>query len=274
MSLMIPSNLSGARTAPRLGGSDDAASFEKNLDDTEPHSALETRPGTALQSGQASPVGNYETPGPETTAVKTKMPQRGGASGYFDEEGTELGKEAKFWKVYVKETDRWDAEVIDSWNKSLDVILVFAALFSAISTAFLIESSKKLQQDPTDTSAQSLVVISQTLLAMANNLPPPGPEVLLPNGAEAFTPTYNAIVINILWYLSLSISLATAFIAALAKEWCQSFLAGRTGHPCIQARRRQQKWSMIEKWRMEELITLLPTLIHIALLLFSIGLCF
>ncbi|KAF8752469.1 hypothetical protein RHS01_07698 [Rhizoctonia solani] len=34
-----------------------------------------------------------------------------------------LGKEAKFWKTYVKETDRWDGELVDGWNKSLDVLL-------------------------------------------------------------------------------------------------------------------------------------------------------
>ncbi|KAG8681696.1 hypothetical protein FRC11_000777, partial [Ceratobasidium sp. 423] len=250
MSLMLPSNLSkGIGSLPKTAPLRHATVFEEHLDDTKVRglARIDTEPNTAPELGQASPVIDRETSGPETTTAKTKIPQKGGGQDYFDEEGTELGKDAKFWKVYVEETDRWDAEVIDSWNK------------------FLIESSKKLQQDPADTSAQSLVVISQTLLAMANNLPPPGPDTLPSNGIEAFTPTYNAIVINTLWYLSLSISLATAFLAALAKEWCQSFLTGRTGHPCIQARRRQQKWTMIENWRMEELITLLPTLIHIAL---------
>ncbi|CAE6454882.1 unnamed protein product [Rhizoctonia solani] len=236
MSLLLPSSQSWANSAPRGKNSVDTVPLEKARDHNKP--------------------------------------QKDWPPGQFDDEGTELSKDAKFWKIYVEETDRWDAEVIDGWNRSLDVILVFAALFSAILTAFLIESSKRLQQDPIDNSAQSLLVISQTLLAVANGLPPPGLDVLSLDSTETFTPTRNAIVINTLWYLSLSISLATAFIAALAKEWCQSFLSGRTGHPCIQARRRQQKWTMIESWRMEELITLLPTLIHIALLLFSIGLCF
>ncbi|CAE6447369.1 unnamed protein product, partial [Rhizoctonia solani] len=42
-----------------------------------------------------------------------------------DEEGAELSKEARIWKVYVGETDKWDAETADGWNKSLDVLLVF-----------------------------------------------------------------------------------------------------------------------------------------------------
>ncbi|CAE6454405.1 unnamed protein product [Rhizoctonia solani] len=59
-----------------------------------------------------------------------------------DEPGAELAKEARVWKVYVKEADKWDTELIEGWNRSLDVILVFAALFSAVLTAFIIESPK------------------------------------------------------------------------------------------------------------------------------------
>ncbi|CAE6499754.1 unnamed protein product, partial [Rhizoctonia solani] len=35
----------------------------------------------------------------------------------YDEYGAELGKEARVWKVYVKEADRWDAELVEGWNK-------------------------------------------------------------------------------------------------------------------------------------------------------------
>ncbi|KAH7314003.1 hypothetical protein B0J17DRAFT_351854 [Rhizoctonia solani] len=38
-----------------------------------------------------------------------------------------LGREAKLWKTYVKETDNWDGELVDGWNKSLDVLLVFVS---------------------------------------------------------------------------------------------------------------------------------------------------
>ncbi|CAE6452496.1 unnamed protein product [Rhizoctonia solani] len=181
-----------------------------------------------------------------------------------------LGKEAKFWKTYVKETDRWDGELMDGWNKSLDVLLVFAALFSAIVTAFIVESSNLLREDPADVSAQTLLVISQTLLAMSNNTQP---SELTSTSPTPFVPSRSAVAVNALWYLSLSLSVSTAFLAILAKEWCHSFMIGRTGHPCLQARRRQRKWTMIERWKMRELILVLPSLIHLSLLLFAIGLC-
>ncbi|CAE6410737.1 unnamed protein product [Rhizoctonia solani] len=133
----------------------------------------------------------------------------------FDEYGAELGKEAKVWKVYVDETDKWDAELVDGWNKSLDVILVFAALFSAISTTFLIESSGRLRVDPTDTSTETLLIISRTLLAISNNTRPPDLDNTLNvnSGSSAFKPPNSAIIINAMWYLSLSLSVATSFLA-------------------------------------------------------------
>ncbi|EUC54423.1 transmembrane protein, putative, partial [Rhizoctonia solani AG-3 Rhs1AP] len=182
-----------------------------------------------------------------------------------------LGKESRFWKTYVKEADRWDEELVDGWNKSLDVLLVFAALFSAIVTAFIVESSNLLQEDPADVSAQTLLIISQTLMALANDTQPIG----LPSSTTdtPFSPSRSAVAVNALWYLSLSLSVSTSFLAILAKEWCHSFITGRTGHPCLQARRRQKKWTMLERWKMRELILVLPSLMHLSLLLFAIGIC-
>ncbi|KAF8701190.1 hypothetical protein RHS03_06567, partial [Rhizoctonia solani] len=100
-----------------------------------------------------------------------------------DEYGAKLMKDAMVWKVYFKEADKSDAEL--------------AALFSAVSTAFLIKSSNMLKQDP-NVSAATLVVMSQALVALANNS-----SVYLAalsmsshNTASLFSPTYNAVVIN------------------------------------------------------------------------------
>ncbi|KAG8732010.1 hypothetical protein FRC11_001109, partial [Ceratobasidium sp. 423] len=165
-----------------------------------------------------------------------------------DEYGAELGKEARVWKVYVKETDRWDAELVDGWNK------------------FLVESSKMLKQDPNDVSAAALVSISQTMVAIARNASLDFPtSTTEANVTSSFVPSHRAVLINTLWYLSLSLSVATSFLAMLAKDWCHSFATNRTGHPWDQALRRQRKWCMIERWKMQELITVLPSLIHLSL---------
>ncbi|KEP45511.1 putative transmembrane protein, partial [Rhizoctonia solani 123E] len=148
-----------------------------------------------------------------------------------------------------------------------------AALFSAISTAFVIESYKSLKPDPADTSSQTLLTISQTLMLIVNGSQP---TTFTPSSeAEtlAFKPSAKAICVNVLWFLSLSLSVAVSLISMLAKEWCLEFMAGRTGPFGAQARRRQQRWDGLVRWRMKEVIMILPSLIHSSLLSFAIGLC-
>ncbi|CAE6461327.1 unnamed protein product [Rhizoctonia solani] len=118
----------------------------------------------------------------------------------LDAYGAELSKDARVWKVYVDEADRYDNELVDGWSKSLDLILVFAALFSAVSTAFIIESSKKLQPDPAEVSAETLSTISQTLLVIASNAQVNTQAGLIgTDSASAFVPSRTTIIINTLW---------------------------------------------------------------------------
>ncbi|KAG8688775.1 hypothetical protein FRC11_004790 [Ceratobasidium sp. 423] len=125
-----------------------------------------------------------------------------------------------------------------------------------------------LKQDPNDISAAALVVISQALVAISTGNTSANPLASAPpeqDNTPDFVPSRVAVIVNTLWYMSLSLSIATAFLAMLAKDWCYSFSAHRTGHPRDQAHRRQRKWKLIERWKMEELIELLPGLMHLSL---------
>ncbi|CUA67976.1 Isoleucine--tRNA ligase [Rhizoctonia solani] len=190
-----------------------------------------------------------------------------------DEEGKELDPDAQVWKTYVREADQVDEEMVDGWNKSMDVILIFAALFSAISTAFVIESYKNLKPDPADASSQTLLIISQTLMIIANGSQPSSASPTSVAETTGFEASAKDICVNVLWFLSLSLSVAVSLISMLAKEWCLEFMSGRTGPPGPQACRRQQRWDGLVKWKMKEVILMLPSLIHVSLLLFAIGLC-
>ncbi|KAG9103430.1 hypothetical protein FRC06_010848 [Ceratobasidium sp. 370] len=197
----------------------------------------------------------------------------------YEDYGAEMAKDAKIWRVYVNETDRADEELVDGWHKSLDVLLktdkfkVFAALFSAISTAFVSISSQSLQQNPSDTSAQTLLVISQTLLTMSSGGSANSSSSSANQASSDFKPSHPAVVVNGLWFLSLSLSVAVSLIAMLAKEWCHAFMSGRAGETYERARLRQHRWNEIERLKMMDVLTLLPLLMHLALLLFAVGLC-
>ncbi|KAF8593695.1 hypothetical protein BDV93DRAFT_219233 [Ceratobasidium sp. AG-I] len=201
---------------------------------------------------------------PKPNADAPNNPQTTRPAEEHDEPGNELGKGARVWRVYVQETEQADKEMCDDWDKSLDVMLIFAALFSAISTAFIIESMKKLQPDPADTSASTLLDISRTLAAISNNQPvlmPPLPDP----ASKTFTPSRASILVNMLWLTSLIISVGVSLMAMLAKKWCHRFLSARSGPYHEQARRRQKRWDSILAWRMQGVMDGLPLLMHLAL---------
>ncbi|CAE6423775.1 unnamed protein product, partial [Rhizoctonia solani] len=212
---------------------------------------------TQGQPTAQNPVPCYTTDGPQE----------------FDEDGKELGPDAQVWKTYVREADQVDRELVEGWNNSMDVILIFAALFSAISTAFVIESYKNLKQDPADASSQTLLTISQTLMFIANGSQPTNTPLATDTEPTAFHASARDICVNALWFLSLSLSVAVSLICMLAKEWCLEFMSGRIGPAGAQARRRQQRWDGLVNWKMKEIILVLPSLIHLSLLLFAVGLC-
>ncbi|KAG8790060.1 hypothetical protein FRC12_012855 [Ceratobasidium sp. 428] len=178
--------------------------------------------------------------------------------------GAELDKDAQVWEVYVDETDRSDREMVKSWNDSLDVLLIFAALFSAITTALVIESSKRLQPDPAETSAQTLQTMSQILIAISNGQSANNFTSSTASPSR-FSPSRSSVLVNALWYLSLTLSVGVSLVTMVSKSWCNAFMSSRSGPKYEQGRRRQRKWNAIEAWGMENVFVYLPTLMHLAL---------
>ncbi|QRV99837.1 transmembrane protein [Ceratobasidium sp. AG-Ba] len=177
--------------------------------------------------------------------------------------GKELDKDAQIWETYVEQTERSDKEVVKEWNDSLD-----AALFSAVTTSLVLESLRQLQPDPV---VQELLTLSHILLAAPEERRAVSYAVSRPPSSQS-TPSGTSVLINALWFLSLGLSVVVSLAAMLAKGWCNEFMAHRTGTKYEQGRKRQLKWDGIESWGMQRMFLYLPTLMHLAILLFGIGL--
>ncbi|KAJ7638044.1 hypothetical protein B0H17DRAFT_870428, partial [Mycena rosella] len=97
----------------------------------------------------------------------------------------------KLWAVYVSEADKYDKALVESWKSDMEGMLIFAGLFSASLTAFIIEATRLLPRlwRPT---VQLLTQISQQLAAAANGITftPPAPTV--------FSPPATSLVCNAL----------------------------------------------------------------------------
>ncbi|KAJ7658260.1 hypothetical protein DFH06DRAFT_1044739, partial [Mycena polygramma] len=150
----------------------------------------------------------------------------------------------------------------------MEGMLIFAGLFSASLTAFLIESYKTLVPDSGDSTALILAQISRQLAASANgttyHVPPPAP----------FTPSTASLVCNVLWFISLGLSLTCALIATLLEQWARDFLhrADMRSSPVIRARAFSFLYYGLKRFRMHAVVEIIPLLLHASLLLFFMGL--
>ncbi|KAL0063371.1 hypothetical protein AAF712_009766 [Marasmius tenuissimus] len=167
----------------------------------------------------------------------------------------------KSWEVVMKEVTALDEGLTTGWKEDIDTLLVFAGLFSAVVTAFTIESYQWLQEAPADTTVVLLKQISQQL----NNSPVSEP--------DDFTVSSSVVAINILWFLSLIIALVDALFALLCKQWLREHRRHtHTRTPSEALALRWLRHQSLEKWRVPAILASLPMLLELALFLFLAGL--
>ncbi|KAJ7931091.1 hypothetical protein B0H13DRAFT_869966 [Mycena leptocephala] len=164
---------------------------------------------------------------------------------------------AEIWKLYLRETEAEDKELAQLWQIGLDQLLIFAGLFGAILTAFLIESRKDLKQDP-------LQEILCTLRALHNDS--------VTSTSKPFRPPHSSLVVNAAWFSSLGLTLISALAAVLAKGWLAQYTPATPGLHSKDACERHLRYLRSRQWRLATLVAGIPLLIQIALLLFAVGL--
>jgi hypothetical protein len=113
-------------------------------------------------------------------------------------------------------------------------------------------------------------MIARSQQRMELNLPPP--ESSTPVDLPIFVPPSSARWINGLWFTSLAFSLSAALVAMLSKEWLTAYLSSRPRPAHSHALLRQSRLEGLERWWALHIIALLPSFLHLSLLLFSIGL--
>ena len=89
-----------------------------------------------------------------------------------------------------------------------------------------------------------------------------------------FTVSPSVTAVNVLFFLSLALVLIDAFLAMLVKSWLQEFDRGWRKYTVanLRAKERERRLQGLERWKLAELVALLPILIQASLLLFCIGL--
>ncbi|EJD44505.1 hypothetical protein AURDEDRAFT_22589, partial [Auricularia subglabra TFB-10046 SS5] len=98
--------------------------------------------------------------------------------------------------------------MLRDWSSGIDTMLIFAGMFSATTTAFIVEAYKQMVPDYT----QLLFLALTTERNSSTHLAPP-----------PFIVPASAHIVNRLWIGSLIVSLFAALIAILAKQWLSSY---------------------------------------------------
>ncbi|KZO93133.1 hypothetical protein CALVIDRAFT_486387, partial [Calocera viscosa TUFC12733] len=184
--------------------------------------------------------------------------------------GTGLGPEAEVWRVYNTYAKDYDKEMLETYKDGTDNLLIFAALFSAAVTAFLVLSLPLLQADPSQATLDALTVISAQLSAQsAGNGAAVG---AYHAGGDDFSPASSVICVNGLWIMSLFVSLSTSVLAMLVKQWIRVYSTGLPSTDREKANERQSRYDGLVRWQVAGIANALPVLIHLAVALFLIGL--
>ncbi|KAF7967948.1 hypothetical protein HWV62_32491 [Athelia sp. TMB] len=190
----------------------------------------------------------------------------GGGGGHDAEKGTSFedtyaNPSAKIWSVYTSEAIKYDDVLVNGWMENMNGIILFATLFSASVTAFILESYAGLTPDPNEQTIALLQQISQQL----SGIPPP----IQASAPDSFSPTSSTLRVNALWFLSLCLALTCALAATLVQQWSA---IKRRPAPYKQARIRTYLYGGLEKFRMAAVVEGIPALLHASVFLFFAGL--
>ncbi|GJE95402.1 hypothetical protein PsYK624_115860 [Phanerochaete sordida] len=175
------------------------------------------------------------------------------------------------WQTMVKSVREVDVQKVADTKEDLDTLLVFAGLFSAVVTTFVVDSYASLQPDNTDeivflmrqSFAQNYTFTDGVLRPVT-----PFPQDLV------FEVPLWALRVNGLWFGSLIVSLSTASFGMLVKQWLIEYLAMEWMSPEDQLRTRCYRHPGLKDWKVFEIAAMLPLLLHLSLGLFFLGLCF
>ena len=89
-----------------------------------------------------------------------------------------------------------------------------------------------------------------------------------------FSPPEYIILVNALFYASLGVIILAAFLAMLIKGWIHEFDRGLRAMtiPEQRAKTREFRYLVMLRWRLPEMVAILPHLLQTSLFLFSLGL--
>ncbi|KAF9009935.1 hypothetical protein BDQ17DRAFT_989267 [Cyathus striatus] len=173
------------------------------------------------------------------------------------------------WEICYELSKKYDDDLIGAWRDEVEHLLIFAGLFSAVVTAFAVESYKGLQSDPTESTIILLALIAAQLGANSTLIQPLSPT----SGGSLPSPTTSLNVqLNVFHFLSLTLSISTVLIGILCLQWLREY-DHDVGLPHKDSvGLRQMRFEGLLAWKVPNILSALPVILQLSLVLFFIGL--
>ncbi|KAJ7135143.1 hypothetical protein C8R46DRAFT_1201622 [Mycena filopes] len=170
-----------------------------------------------------------------------------------------------FWTAYRSLADEFDKEFQRKHGNDLDTCLIFAGLFSAVSSAFIIQIQPEFQLH-SNMATQSLLILALTRNITAT------PLLEFQNSSLAATPTI-VVIAQAFLFVSLFSTLLAALLAVLGKQWLLQYdSVGEKGTIGERALERQRKFDGIRRWKFDLVLQICPLLLQFSLFLFAAAL--
>ncbi|PPQ82583.1 hypothetical protein CVT24_005061 [Panaeolus cyanescens] len=170
------------------------------------------------------------------------------------------------WENTAKMVKQYDDAMCNAWVDEIQNILIFSGLFSAVVTAFTVETQKLLQADP---AVATVLLLAHLSTQMGAN------QTVTNIFAEPFQDSNDptqSFRINALIFVSLVLSLGTALVCILSLQWIRSYRKmdslSHQDQICIRHGRRRALFT----WRVPDIITALPLIMQLSLVVFFAGL--
>ena len=136
----------------------------------------------------------------------------------------------------------------------------------------MIESYKSLSRDSGD---QTVVLLGQILAATTNSSSAAAGSS---NSSEVFNAPITAVLANAVWFVSLVVALACALLATLVQQWSRDYVRDLRERETLNESFTSRALNHVhirmgvDRYGMDSIVSLIVALIHVAVILFAIGL--
>ncbi|KAG8971486.1 hypothetical protein FRC05_011059 [Tulasnella sp. 425] len=185
----------------------------------------------------------------------------------------EFGQDGgKFYRCYDALANELDDDMVSGLKDQLNGLLIFAALFAGINTAFLAFTLPLLSADSSDDTnallAQNNALLTQLVTGRNDSVP-----ITSPLPSAGFSAPHDIVIINALFALSLAFAIISSFLAVLGCQWLVYYRKRSGGGPDSQRWEQLRRYLGAERWRLQTILDdVLPSLLQIGLIIFCLSL--